>query len=71
MPAEEFKTRMDDELARLRTLRPVKGIKEVIYPGYKEHFTEITRREQGIPLAGPVVEETRAIGARHGIAFPV
>jgi L-2-hydroxycarboxylate dehydrogenase (NAD+) len=71
MPPEEFKTRMDDELARLRTLRPVKGIQEVIYPGYKEHLTAITRREQGIPLAAPVVEEARAIGARHGIAFPV
>ena len=70
MPAEEFKTRMDEELARLRGLRPVKGIQEVIYPGYKEHFTEIARREQGIPLAAAVVEEARLIGKRHGIAFP-
>ncbi len=70
MPPEEFKTRMDEELARLRALRPVKGIKEVIYPGYKEHFTEMDRREQGIPLAAAVVNEARLIGERHGIVFP-
>ncbi len=71
IPAAEFKARMDDELTRLRGLRPVQGIKEVIYPGYKEHFTEISRREQGIPLATAVVEEARLIGKRHGISFPV
>jgi L-2-hydroxycarboxylate dehydrogenase (NAD+) len=70
MPEGEFKKRMDEELALLRGLRPAKGIKEVIYPGYKEHFIEIARREQGIPLATSVVAEARPIGKRHGIAFP-
>ena len=70
MPAAEFKVRMDEELARLRTLRPAKGIKEVIYPGYKEHFTEVIRREQGIPLVTSVIEEARLIGTRYGIPFP-
>jgi L-2-hydroxycarboxylate dehydrogenase (NAD+) len=70
MPAAEFKARMDEELARLRALRPAKGIREVIYPGYKEHVTETTRREKGIPLAASVVEEARQIGARHDVAFP-
>ncbi|MBI5581105.1 MAG: Ldh family oxidoreductase [Deltaproteobacteria bacterium] len=69
MPAEEFKGRMDEELARLRALRPARGLKEVIYPGYKEHFTEISRKEQGIPLAAAVVEEARSIGKRHGVVF--
>jgi len=71
LPAGEFKARMDDELTRLRRLRPVKGVKEVIYPGYKEHFTEIARREQGIPLVAATVDEARLIGKRHGIVFPV
>jgi LDH2 family malate/lactate/ureidoglycolate dehydrogenase len=70
LPAGEFKARMDEELARLRALKPAKGIREVIYPGYKEHVTEATRREKGIPLATAVVEEARQIGAKHGIAFP-
>jgi len=71
MSADEFKRRMDEELERLCALRPVSGIREVIYPGYKEHFTEITRREQGIPLAVSVVEEARSIGKRHNVPFPV
>ncbi|MEK7435383.1 MAG: Ldh family oxidoreductase [Pseudomonadota bacterium] len=71
LPAAEFKARMDEELARVRALKPVKGIKEVIYPGYKEHFTEAARREQGIPLPAAVVEEARQFGERHGVAFPM
>lgn len=54
----------------MRALRPARGVKEVIYPGYREHFTEMDRREQGIPLAATVVDEARLIGERHGIAFP-
>ena len=69
MPVAEFKARMDEDLARLRALKPVKGISEVIYPGYKEHFTQATRSEQGIPLSADTVEEARQIGARHGVGF--
>ena len=71
MPALEFRARMDEELARLRALRPAKGIKEVIYPGFKEHFTEISRKEKGIPLDATVVQEARSIGKRHDVVFPV
>jgi L-2-hydroxycarboxylate dehydrogenase (NAD+) len=70
MPAEEFKARMDEELGRLRVLRPIKGVKEVIYPGFKEHFIEMERRKEGIPLDPRVVEEARTIGSRYGIEFP-
>ena len=70
LPAQEFKARMDEEMARLRALKPAKGIREVIYPGFKEHQTEATRRDKGIPLPGDVVEEARQIGARLGVAFP-
>jgi LDH2 family malate/lactate/ureidoglycolate dehydrogenase len=71
LPSAEFKARMDEELARLRALKPAKGVSEVIYPGYKEHFTEAARRERGIPLPGDVVKEARQIGERHGVAFPI
>ena len=70
IPLDAFLVRMEEELARLRCLRPARGVKEVIYPGYKEHFTELLRREQGIPLDASVVEEIRLIGERYGIAFP-
>ena len=70
MPVEEFKGRMDEELARLRALRPARGVKEVIYPGFKEHFIEAERSGQGIPLNPALVEEVSAIGARYGLKFP-
>ncbi len=71
MPASEFKARMDEELALLRALKPAPGVQEVIYPGYKEHFIEAQRREQGIPLPVGVVEEAKSLGARHGVPFPM
>lgn len=71
LPADEFKARMDEELARIRALKPATGVREVIYPGYQAHFIEATRREQGIPLPASVVEEAKSIGARHGVLFPV
>jgi LDH2 family malate/lactate/ureidoglycolate dehydrogenase len=70
MPPEMFKIRMDEELRRLRGLKPMKGVSEVIYPGYKEHFTEIQRRQGGIPLEESVAAEARTIGERHGVPFP-
>jgi L-2-hydroxycarboxylate dehydrogenase (NAD+) len=70
MSALEFKARMDEELVRLRALQPVGGVKEVIYPGFKEHFIEEERRARGIPLNSGLVEEVSAIGIRYGLKFP-
>lgn len=70
MPIAEFKARMDEELARLQALKPVKGVSAVIYPGYKAHMTEMKRRKDGVPLAADVIDEARQIGDRLGIAFP-
>jgi L-2-hydroxycarboxylate dehydrogenase (NAD+) len=71
LPEDEFKARMDEELARLQALKPARGVSEVIYPGYKEHHTELARREEGIPFAEAVLEEARSIGKRHGVCFPI
>ena len=71
LPVAEFKARMDEELARLRALRPAEGVAEVIHPGCREHSTEAARRARGIPLPAALVEEARQIGARHGVDFPV
>lgn len=67
MPAAAFKARMDEELTRLRALRPAKGVKKVIYPGFKEHFIEAERRAKGIPLNPALVKEVSAIGDRYGL----
>ncbi|MEW6264102.1 MAG: Ldh family oxidoreductase [Thermodesulfobacteriota bacterium] len=70
LPVEVFKARLDEELERVRELKPVEGIKEVIYPGYREHFIERERRERGIPLEARLVEETRMMGRKYGVNFP-
>ena len=61
---------MDEELRRLCALRPAKGILQVIYPGYKEHQNEASRRAQGISLPADVAEEARQIGSQRGVSFP-
>lgn len=71
MPVEEFKTRMDEELSRLQALKPARGMPEVIYPGYKEHTIEASRREQGIPFSLSMLKEAHDLAKRCDVAFPV
>lgn len=71
MPIDTFKTRMDEELYRITSLRPAKGFSRVIYPGYQEHFTQTRRYEKGIPLDVKWVEKMHALGTRLGVAFPL
>jgi len=70
MPVAEFKTRMDEELSRLRALRPARGIPEVIYPGYREHTLEVSRREQGIPLGAAMLKDAQNLAKRCNVTFP-
>ena len=69
LPVAEFKARMDEEICRLRALKPARGIEQVIYPGYREHLIEVARREQGIPLPTETIDEARTIGERYGVMF--
>lgn len=70
MPVDEFKARMDDELARLRALKPAGGFAEVMYPGYREHAVELERRAHGIPLPEADVADACSIAGRLGLEFP-
>lgn len=70
MSIDTFKLRMDEELDRITALRPAKGFKQVIYPGYQEHFTQARRYKKGIALDARWVEEMRTLGSRLGVAFP-
>jgi LDH2 family malate/lactate/ureidoglycolate dehydrogenase len=70
MPAKTFKSRMDEELARIRSLRPAKGFTEVIYPGYREHFIQTERLKKGIPLDINLLEKVAQIGHNLGVERP-
>lgn len=67
-PADEFKSNMDQWISRFRSARAVPGQK-VLIPGDPERETEAVRREEGIPLIGPVVEQMEVLADRFSIRF--
>lgn len=70
MVADAFKARMDEELRRIRNLKPAPGFDEVIYPGFRAHSVEQLRRQAGIPLESSFVEKMQALGKRLNVEFP-
>jgi LDH2 family malate/lactate/ureidoglycolate dehydrogenase len=68
MPDEEFRARMDEEIARLKALPPASGFDEVMYPGEREWRIEAERSAKGIPLSRSLVKEVVALG---GECLPV
>lgn len=70
MPLEAFKTRMDEELMRIRALKPARGFDEVIYPGYREHGVERLCRQEGISVEKGLITKLEALGERLGVKFP-
>jgi LDH2 family malate/lactate/ureidoglycolate dehydrogenase len=64
---DEFKRQIDDFIRTLRKTRPAPGTGGPLIPGDPEREAEATRRREGIPLVGPVVEELRDISRQTGI----
>lgn len=70
MPVNEFKTRMDDELNRIMALKPARGFKQVIYPGFIENDTQNRRLNQGIDLDPAWVSNMHELGDKLDVRFP-
>ena len=66
---DEFKRQIDDYIQVLRSTKPAQGTQGPIIPGDPERENEILRKEQGIPLILPVVENLREISKMTGIPF--
>ena len=66
---EEFKRQMDEYIRVLRASKPAPGTQGPLVPGDPEREAEQVRREKGVPLILPVVEELRGIAAQTGIPF--
>ncbi|NHE55491.1 Ldh family oxidoreductase [Cyclobacterium plantarum] len=66
-PADEFKSHMDNWIKRFREAEPVAGQEKVLIPGDPERELETERRQQGIPLLEPVVEDLKNLGDRLGV----
>jgi L-2-hydroxycarboxylate dehydrogenase (NAD+) len=56
-PASDFKKHMDQWIQRFRSAKTVEGFEKVIIPGEPEKEMEKERKENGIPLLGPVVDD--------------
>lgn len=66
---DEFRRQIDDYVRTLRATRPAPGTDGPLVPGDPEREAEVERREHGVPLVLPVVEDLRAISSATGIPF--
>lgn len=68
-PAEEFKKHMDQWIERFRAAKTAEGFEKVMIPGDPEREMEELRKEQGIPLLGPVVNDLHYLAEKFDIPF--
>lgn len=71
MPADEFKSLMDERLRVLKATTPAPGFERVKVAGQPEWETEQERRANGIALHPSVVEMLGEIAAGDGIPFEI
>jgi L-2-hydroxycarboxylate dehydrogenase (NAD+) len=64
-----FKRQVDDYIRVFRATKPAPGTNGPLIPGDPEREAEKLRREKGVPLIMPVVEELRDISQKTGIPF--
>ncbi len=65
--SDSFKAQVDDYVRVFRATKPAPGTSGPLIPGDPERQAERLRREKGVPLILPVVEELRDISAKTGI----
>jgi len=66
-PKDEFKKHMDQWIHRFRTATPVEGQEKVLIPGDPEREIETVRKERGIPLLKPVIEDLEYLRERFSL----
>lgn len=69
-PASDFKHHMDQWIRRFRSAKTMHGEKRVIIPGDPEREMEVERKEKGIPVLGPVVDDLNYLAEKFKISFP-
>jgi L-2-hydroxycarboxylate dehydrogenase (NAD+) len=69
MDVDSFKRQIDDYIRVFRATKPAPGTNGPLIPGDPEREMEQLRREKGVPLILPVVDELRDIAQKTGIPF--
>ena len=70
-PAEDFKQHMDQWIERFRAAKTAEGYEKVLIPGDPEREMEAERKEKGIPLLGPVVDDLTYLSEKFGVELLV
>ncbi|MEQ9297990.1 MAG: Ldh family oxidoreductase [Cyclobacteriaceae bacterium] len=68
-PKDEFLSHMDNWIGRFRRAEPTPGHKEVVIPGDPERAMEAERKNNGIPLLGPVIKDLTELGKKFEVPF--
>jgi L-2-hydroxycarboxylate dehydrogenase (NAD+) len=66
---DSFKRQVDDYIRVFRATKPAPGTNGPLIPGDPEREAEKLRREKGVPLIMPVIEELQDISRKTGIPF--
>jgi L-2-hydroxycarboxylate dehydrogenase (NAD+) len=69
MDADSFKRQIDDYIRVFRATKPAPGTGGPLIPGDPEREAEKVRREKGVPLILPIMEDLRDISRKTGIPF--
>src|SRR5215469_13415147 len=67
--SNEFKRQVDDYIRVFRATKPAPGTNGPLIPGDPEREAENIRRDKGIPLILPVIEELKSISKKTGVPF--
>lgn len=70
MPEREFASRMEEEIRRLKALKPAVGFDEVSYPGEREARLAEHRQAEGIPIPPETVQVLRSVASETGAELP-
>jgi LDH2 family malate/lactate/ureidoglycolate dehydrogenase len=69
MDPDAFKRQTDDYIRVFRATKPAPGTTGPLIPGDPEREAEKLRREKGVPLIMPIIEDLRDISRKTGIPF--
>ncbi len=67
--ADSFKSQVDDYIRVFRATKPAPSTSGPLIPGDPEREAETIRRENGVPLILPVVNDLREVSKKTGIPF--